>query len=130
MLQIIFVAAGGATGAVTRYLITLLVSRLTHHSQVYTGTVIANAAGCFLAGLLLGYLSNQTAASEAFMLFFSVGFLGSLTTFSTFALEYQHLLNKPLSRQMHYLSLQLGTTLAMAILGATIGKVLTGGSLA
>ncbi|MCL4130199.1 UNVERIFIED_CONTAM: hypothetical protein GTU68_055901 [Idotea baltica] len=49
------------------------------------GTLIANCAGCFLMGLLLGSEAGDRFASLKFC--FGVGFLGALTTFSTFGGE-------------------------------------------
>lgn len=128
MIKILWVAVGGAAGAVLRYLITLLISLLTKHSRVYTGTVFVNITGCFLAGILFGYLANHPPVPDTFILFFSVGLLGSLTTFSAFALELRNLLHKPLPELFTYLLLQLGASTVMAALGIFIGKAWTGGS--
>ncbi|MDX1591860.1 MAG: CrcB family protein [Balneolaceae bacterium] len=127
MVQLFFVAAGGAAGAIIRYILSLFISRLTNHSQVVTGTAVANAVGSFLAGLVMGYLTTHPAESADFGLFFSVGFLGSLTTFSTFVLEFRNLLDKSFSHQAIYLLLQMGGSLLLALIGILAGSVLAGG---
>jgi len=49
------------------------------------GTLIANLLGCFLIGILIG--SGKTETNNSLKLSFGVGFLGALTTFSTFGAE-------------------------------------------
>lgn len=50
------------------------------------GTLYVNLAGCFLIGLVFG-LGEVRGISPQFRLFFITGFLGALTTFSTYSLE-------------------------------------------
>ncbi|PWN05531.1 fluoride efflux transporter CrcB [Rhodohalobacter mucosus] len=129
MSQIIFVAAGGAAGAVCRYLITILISRLSGHSPVYTGTVAVNLSGSFAMGIIFGYLLQNPVIPETVVLTFSTGFLGSFTTFSTFALEVQNLLQKPLKDMLTYLILQLAAALLLAAAGMMAGITAAGGSI-
>ncbi len=81
VLDYLTIAAGGALGALTRYLIGLT---LIHSpGAVPWSTLAANLLG----SLLLGYFSRANTLGHRQMLFLAVGFLGSLTTFSTFAYE-------------------------------------------
>lgn len=82
------VAVGGAFGAVARYWISGWISRITEQHPFPIGTLAVNLIGAFFLGLLMGastsgrFLINPTAR-----LLLTVGCLGALTTFSTFAYE-------------------------------------------
>lgn len=82
---IVFVALGGACGAVLRWFISL---SLNHLSPVLAiGTLTANLVGAFLMGLIVGALHKAVVISPALQLFIMTGFLGGLTTFSSFTAE-------------------------------------------
>ena len=51
------------------------------------GTFVANAVGGFLVGVALAYFVKHPELSPAWRLFAVTGFLGGLTTFSTFSAE-------------------------------------------
>ena len=76
LYELLAVFAGGGIGAVARYLMTLGAGRL--FGMTYVGTFAVNIIGCFAIGYILGLTLN---------LFITVGFLGGLTTFSTFNYE-------------------------------------------
>ena len=79
-------ALGGALGAIARYWMT---SGLNQSSQIAfpLGTLSVNVLGSFFIGGLYIYLSERPELSEAYRHFLITGFLGALTTFSTFSLE-------------------------------------------
>jgi len=81
---IALIAAGGAFGAVSRYALSggahyMLGDDFPH------GTFVVNVLGCFLLGILAGALNEEM--SPAWRATLGVGFLGALTTFSTFGFE-------------------------------------------
>lgn len=84
-MKLLLLVIGGALGAVTRYEVSTLCAR-THGSAFPMGTLYVNLAGCFLIGLVFG-LGEVRGISPQFRLFFITGFLGALTTFSTYSLE-------------------------------------------
>ncbi|TWU35131.1 fluoride efflux transporter FluC [Novipirellula artificiosorum] len=84
--NLVAVAAGGACGAVARYGITLTAIAIPGSSAM-VGTTIANVIGCAAIGGLAEYCAASAAISPAALLGLRVGFLGALTTFSTFAAE-------------------------------------------
>ncbi len=84
--KILLVMAGGALGALCRYGIGLASSRL-FGPGFYWGTFIANMVGCFLIGVLFSLSGRWTFLSPSVRLLLMTGFLGALTTFSTYALE-------------------------------------------
>ncbi len=85
-LNVAAVAAGGAFGSVARYLIALAAAAIPGGSTLL-GTTVANVLGCAAIGVLVIYAESDGAISERTALALRVGFLGGLTTFSTFAAE-------------------------------------------
>ncbi len=127
MQNIFLIAAGGATGASLRFFSGVLLQKLTDKSDVLTGTVFANLAGCFFAGFILGLTLDAAAENTPRYLFFSVGLLGSLSTFSTFILELLNLINKKSYLQLGvYLFLQIIAALAATFSGLMAQKLLFG----
>ena len=82
ILAIVYVGIGGALGAICRFLLS---SWLNPQGGFPFGTLCANAIGCFVLGLLGTYLSDKI--NPEWKLIVSTGFLGALTTFSTFSFE-------------------------------------------
>ncbi|OYX33235.1 MAG: camphor resistance protein CrcB [Caulobacterales bacterium 32-69-10] len=88
MMQIALVGAGGAVGAIARYLTGVGVGRMFPGSPPWTGTFVINVVGGLLMGLLIGTLAlRMSEGGERWRLLLGVGVLGGFTTFSTFALE-------------------------------------------
>lgn len=79
ILLIIF----GSLGAVSRYTFELLIN--TGHFPL--ATLMINLAGCFLLAFVTSFLSEVSFFSPRFTSAIGTGFIGSFTTFSTFALE-------------------------------------------
>ena len=77
---VVLIARGGALGANVRYLTGLVVPGLG-------GTFVANVVGCFLLGFIVYEAQYTSIISNRSRLVFGTGFLSSLTTYSTFAVE-------------------------------------------
>jgi CrcB protein len=86
LIKILLVMAGGSLGAVGRYLISLGAIRL-FGTGLSWGTFAANMLGCFLIGVSFALVDRLPLLTPSARLFFMTGFLGALTTFSTYALE-------------------------------------------
>jgi CrcB protein len=86
MTKLLLVLFGGGLGAVSRYGSTLLAVRLFGAGFPW-GTLFANLVGCLLIGILTGLSEAKGLLSVEARLFLITGFLGGLTTFSTYALE-------------------------------------------
>lgn len=84
------VGVGAACGAWLRWGLALWLTRL--HPHVNLGTVVANLGGGYLIGLALGFFTAYPHLAPAWRLFVITGFLGGLTTFSTFSGESMQLL--------------------------------------
>lgn len=85
-MNLLTVAIGGALGSVARYLITLTATIVPGGSSA-CGTTIANVVGCAAIGALGEFCLHSEALPWRLVLAIRVGFLGGLTTFSTFAAE-------------------------------------------
>ena len=84
------VGLGGALGAMLRYAISLwAVQRFEAlmPTAALIGTLIANAVGALLIGVLFVVITEKGLIAESWRPLLVVGFLGALTTFSTFSLE-------------------------------------------
>lgn len=82
----LLVMLGGSLGAASRYGIGLLTAKLlgTHFPW---GTLIVNLSGCFVIGLLFALADRSHLLTPDVRLFLITGYLGALTTFSSFSLE-------------------------------------------
>lgn len=85
LAKLLCVAIGGAIGAVIRYLVGLWASQKLG-SEFPWGTFIVNLTGCFFIGILV-VLTTASPLNEYLKPLLIVGFLGALTTFSTFCFE-------------------------------------------
>jgi CrcB protein len=85
MTLVLFVAVGGALGAVARYGLSGWVQSVAGGTFPW-GTLVVNLLGCFLLGFAFRVL-QLSAVSPALRGAVTVGFLGAFTTFSTFGLE-------------------------------------------
>jgi CrcB protein len=84
--NLIIIMLGGSLGAVCRYLIGLMAAK-TWGVNFPWGTLIVNMAGCFLIGLIFALAESVRLLTPSVRLFLITGFLGALTTFSSFSLE-------------------------------------------
>lgn len=87
MQALFLVGAGGAFGAIARYLLGIQAARALGTGWPY-GTFAANVVGGLLMGLLAGVLAHRgDTQQETWRLLLGVGVLGGFTTFSAFSLE-------------------------------------------
>ena len=93
MLKIIVVAIGGGIGATTRYLVSNWASTRLGTDFPY-GTLIVNIIGCFIIGAFMTIATERLIVSPYWRLLVVVGFVGGLTTFSSFSYETLHLLQE------------------------------------
>lgn len=88
MTRFLLVAGGGALGAMARYGLGIVATRIAPNAAWPWGTFAANLIGGLLMGLLAGWLALRAGAhQDSIRLFAAVGVLGGFTTFSAFSLE-------------------------------------------
>lgn len=114
-MSFIFVALGGAIGAMGRYAISLI--------PIKTGfpimTLLTNMIGAVLIGFVVGVAVSREDISPNTVLFWKTGVCGGFTTFSTFSLEAFLLLeNKAYFQGGLYIILSVMS----CILGVLLGK--------
>lgn len=85
LTALIAVGVGAALGAWLRWLLGMAMNPL--FPTLPLGTLAANLLGGFLMGLAMGALAHYHSLSPQWRLFITTGFLGGLTTFSTFSAE-------------------------------------------
>lgn len=118
------IAAGGAVGALLRHGLTRAAASVPGGSGAI-GTTIANVLGCFAIGLLTGYVISGGVLVNRHQLAIRTGLLGSLTTFSTFALETVHFgTDQRWWSAAIYVAGNLGLGMAAVAIGILAGRYL------
>ncbi len=92
MLQkLLLIAVAGGVGALARYGLSGLVQRATN-GEFPWGTAVVNVTGCLLFGVLWAVMEPRLSIGGEARAIILVGFMGSFTTFSTFAFETSQML--------------------------------------
>jgi CrcB protein len=86
------VGMGAALGAWLRWGLSVFLN--TFFIQLPLGTLIANLGGGYLIGIAVGFFESYPSVPIEWRLFAVTGFLGGLTTFSTFSAEAMILLQR------------------------------------
>ena len=93
----LFVAVGGALGAVARFALNVFLQRDVAFPW---GTLGANLLGCLVMGMLAHLIAHSQWFNAAgiipdqYRLFFAIGFCGSFTTLSTMVMEMHTMLQR------------------------------------
>ena len=123
MTRIIVVAAGGALGAVARYLLTAGLHR-AWPGPFPIGTTTVNLAGGLAIGLLAGVLAVRDGGADHHLaLFLMDGVCGGFTTFSAFSLETVRLVHSGAAvTAIAAVMLQVGGTLVATLVGLWLAR--------
>ncbi len=127
-MNLLWVALGGAVGAMCRYGFSKWLAHLSPHPKFSTGILVANLLGCFLMGVLVVKVQALDGGlREALAAFILTGLLGSFTTYSTYVLEMVKLLEAGAWRLFSsYLGAHFVGGLLALWVGLKIGTAWTG----
>ena len=92
MLTALTLCIGASIGALSRWQLGLWLS--SAHATLPWGTLVANWVGAYAIGVAVVFFQSQTQIDPAWRVAIITGFLGALTTFSTFSLEVVTLLQQ------------------------------------
>ncbi len=120
MKTLVFIALGGAVGAVLRYLASNGVYAMLGRGFPY-GTLFVNVLGSLLIGVLSIVMLERMDLSPEWRAAMLVGVLGSFTTFSTFSLETLNLMQQG---QIMTASLNMVLSVAVCMVAVWFGVVL------
>ena len=119
-MKYLFIALGGAVGAVLRFSVSSLL--YTQQGNFPWGTLTVNVIGSFVLAFFMGWSGSQ---HHSWNFFLAIGLLGAFTTFSTFSME-TFLLFKMSKVGLAILNMvaNMGLGLSVAIAGFYIGDLL------
>jgi len=124
MKYLVFIALGGASGALSRHLLANWVHGLWD-GKLPVGTLLVNVVGSFCIGVVYVLLIERQLIHPGWREVLMVGFLGAFTTFSTFSLEAINLLEA--GQLAHALGYMLASTVlcvVMAGVGMQLARAL------
>lgn len=121
LANLLSVMAGGAAGALSRYLMVRWVTANLSLMALPVGTLAVNVLGSLVIGILAGVLISRHSG-ELMRLFAIVGFLGSFTTVSSFSLETTEML---LQSQHLKAFLNIAATMVLCITATWAGLMLS-----
>ena len=121
--DILFVSFGAILGANTRFLINTKIEKLNRRKNI--ANLIINTNASFFLGLFLSFMEkfNSFIYSYQLVLFFSIGFLGSLSTFSSFVYDlFDYCLQLKFSRALKLLMLSSSLGIISFAIGFLLGN--------
>lgn len=123
MQKVTLVFIGGGVGASVRYFTTLAAGR-AFGTDFPWGTLIVNLAGCFIIGITLALAERTELMRPELRLFFVTGFLGGLTTFSSYAMETVTAARGGLAAPLANMALNNAAGIALVIAGLKLTSLL------
>ena len=127
MLSVIAICVGACLGALARWQLGLWLNPPTSEAGIFPwGTLAANLIGGYLIGLCMGIFQNLPQIDPEWRLLCITGFLGALTTFSTFSVEVVGMLQQGrLLLALSTASVHLIGSLLLTYLGLYTVKLIT-----
>lgn len=114
--SLLAISLGASAGAILRWLLGISLNAI--FPDIPPGTVIANLLGSYLIGIAIVVLANNPTIAPEWRLFIITGFLGGLTTFSTFSAEVMNLLQHGrVALALSAIGIHLIGSLLMTLLG-------------
>lgn len=122
MKDFLLVFLGGGLGSVVRYSIGRGVS-VFYVPSFPIATLVANIAACFAVGFFIGAAEHKQLLSTSSRLFWTVGFCGGFSTFSTFSHETLSLLQSSQIMSLLYVLASVLFCLGAVVAGLYLGKM-------
>lgn len=85
-MKVLWIGVAGFAGAVSRYGVDAWIG-IRGKGDFPWQTFVVNVSGCFAVGLITAFLAERLVPDSTLRAALTIGFLGSYTTFSTFALQ-------------------------------------------
>ncbi len=111
------VAVGGAIGASLRYAVTVRMTAWLGYAFPYA-TLTVNVLGGLLMGILAELMVERWSVSNEVRFFLTTGFLGGLTTFSTFSLDVVSLIEQ---KNIMLAALYIGVSVFLSVMAVVVG---------
>lgn len=125
LISLFAIGLGAALGAWLRWGLGLWLNLAV--PELPLGTLSANLVGGYLIGLAIAFFAQYPGISPEWRLFIITGFLGGLTTFSTFSAETVTLLLRgQYAWSIGIIAAHLGGSLLMTVMGIQTFKWLQG----
>ena len=122
MKELLLVFLGGGLGSTVRFSLGRWVNALHNHHFPW-GTLVVNIVACFILGFVIGLADHKQLISAPSRLFWTVGFCGGFSTFSTFSNETLYLIQAGFTISLIlYISLSLLLCVAAIFGGLYIGE--------
>lgn len=118
-VNFIYIAFGGALGAISRYILSTWIYNKSQQIFPY-GTLAVNIIGCFFLGVFYTLTLEKSVIAPQIRIMVTVGFLGAFTTFSTFSLETLNLVKE---NNISMALLYIGTSVILGLLAVWLGTV-------
>jgi fluoride exporter len=119
LTKLVAIGLGAAGGAWIRWGLGLIFNATL--KNIPLGTFLANLVGGFLIGVAVEFFSHNTQLSPEWKLLIITGFLGGLTTFSTFSVESVQLIQ---SGRVGWAAILIGIHVFGSILMTVLGLIL------
>ena len=122
MLKAIFVFLGGGIGALSRYILYLVLPKISYFPFA---TLLSNFLGCFIATVAFIYFLSKNDLDSVYKTLLITGFCGGLSTLSALSLElFAYIHNGEYLRALYYLFSTVFVCIISVILGILTLKYL------
>lgn len=120
-MSFFYIFLGGGLGAISRFGLASAVQAMVQNTRLQripVGIFACNMIGCFLIGIVMGYLLSRGNTQPTWLQPLTItGFLGGFTTFSTFALDN----HKFLSESPSHAALNIAASIVGSIIAVWLG---------
>ena len=122
MKQLTLIFVGGGLGSIARYLLARWTN--TFHALSFPlGTLVVNVVACFALGLVVGLADHKQLLSADTRIFWTIGFCGGFSTFSTFSYDTLLLFQQPaVGWGVVYILASVLLCLAATMIGIWLGR--------